>query len=251
MTTSVSDVKPGELISSDLMNYVLGKLIEFDGRISTLEAGGTKGSVVTINSFDPPNQVAAGQVLSVFGTNFAFPPSNNAVTLDDVSVTAFRPDSTGSLLKFVVPTSLNIPTGGKNVKITVTNTQGTTNVLYRILPAVPVTGPDPVITNVADASNNPFIRIGFPVRITGQNFAADPTQDIITFQITTASGTVVYPKPGQTLVIDKTNSNATQIVVTVPDIAEIQQSNVPTPVTLQVGVGAHVPAATNISIIRP
>jgi hypothetical protein len=250
MAISVSNVRPGELISSDLINFVLGKLTEFDGRISTLEAGGTIGKVA-ITGFDPLNQVAAGQVLSVFGNNFAFPPANNAVTMDDIPVTAFRPDSTDSMLKFVVPTSLNTGTAGKNVTIAITNNQGRGNALYRILPAVPVTGPDPVITNVADAGNNPFIRIGFPVRITGQNFAADPTQDIITFQITTASGPVAYPKPGQALQIDATQSNTTQIVVTVPNIVEITQPSVPTPVTLQVGVGAHLAAVTVITIIRP
>jgi hypothetical protein len=250
MTTSVSDVKPGDLISSDLMNYVLGKLIEFDGRISTLEAGGTQAGRVVITSFDPPAQQAAGQILSVFGSNFAFPPSSNAVSVDDASVTDFRPDSTGSLLKFVVPTSLNVPAAGKNAKITITNSQGTSNALYRILPAVVVTGPPPVITSVAPADGSLFIKIGQPARITGQNFGANPTQDIITFQIETASGPVVYPKPGQTLQVNIAQSNTTQIVVTVPDIAEITQPGVTTLVTLQVGVGAHVPAATNISVIR-
>jgi hypothetical protein len=251
MAIPYTEVRPGEIISSDLINYILDELEDLDERVAALETGGTPAEQVQITGFDPSNQVEAGQILSVLGKNFAFPPSSNAVTIDDTSVTSFRPDSTGSELKFVVPTSLVVPTGGKNFRITVSNSKGSDEKLYRILPAVAATGDPPVITNVAAADGGPFIFVEQDIRITGQNFADDPTENIITFTVTTGPGEeVVYPKSGETLNIDTGQSSTTEIVVTVPDIEEILSGTGNNPVTLEVGVGAHVPDAEVIQVRR-
>jgi len=251
MASLPSNVRPGDIISSDFINLILSELATIEQRLTALEAGGTlPGTNVTIASFDPPNQQSAGQILTITGTNFAFPPTDNRVTLDDAVVTAFRPDSTSTILKFIVPTSLNLPAEGRNVKLTIINSVGSTSALYRILPAVQVVGNPPSITNVVAADGGAFLRIGQPIIITGQNFAATPTDNIITFQVMTANGPVVYPKTGQSLQINTGQSSATQIVVTIPDIAEITAAGGTTPVTLQVGVGAQVPAARNILVIR-
>ena len=251
MAISYTEVRPGEIISSDLINYILDELQDLEERVAALETGGTPAEQVQITGFNPSNQVEAGQVLSILGTNFAFPPSGNTVTIDSTSVTSFRPDSTSSELKFVVPTSLVVPTGGKNFKITVTNSKGSDEKLYRILPAVAVTGDPPVITNVAAADGGLFIRVNEDIRITGQNFASNPLENIITFTISTGPGEeAVYPKSGDTLNIDTGQSSATEIVVTVPDIEEILTGTGNNPVTLEVGVGAHVPDAKVIQVRR-
>ncbi|MGH2460508.1 MAG: IPT/TIG domain-containing protein [Chloroflexota bacterium] len=251
MASLPTNVRPGDVISSDFINLLLSELVTIEQRLTALEAGGTTpGTNVTIASFDPPNQQNAGQILTITGTNFAFPPTDNQVTLDDAPVTAFRPDSTSTILKFIVPTTLNLPTAGRNVKVTIINAVGSTSALYRILPAVPVVGIPPIITNVAASDGGAFLRVGQPIIITGQNFAATPTDNILTFQVMTANGPVIYPKVGQTLQINTGQSSTTQIVVTIPDIAEITAGGGTTPVTLQVGVGAQVPAARNILVIR-
>jgi IPT/TIG domain len=250
MATIFASVKPGDVISSELMNFILSKLGEVDQRVLTLETGGSQTGNVVITGFDPPTQVLAGQVLTIQGNNFAFPPENNVVTIDGAPITAFRPDSTGSLLKFVVPTSLNIPAGGKNVTIMVKNNLGEHLALYRVLPSVQAPGNPPSIGSVAPASG-PFIFVNQAIIITGQNFAANPLDNIIRFRVTlSAGGQNVYPQTGQALVINEENSDTTQIEVTVPNIVEVPAGQ-SRPVTLEVGVGAHVPAAFNINVRRP
>jgi hypothetical protein len=251
MAIVFTEVRPGDVISSDLMKYVLGKLDEIDGRVSDLETGGLPSDAVAITGFDPPNQVDTGQILTIFGRNFAFPPTDNVVTVDNTRITSFRPGSTGSILSFVVPISISVPSGGKNVRVRVANSQGEDEKLYRLLPGAEAPGDPPVITSVVHAEGEPFIFVNEPIRITGENFAEDPLENIITFQIMTGSGPVIYPKEGETLDIDVGQPDPTEIiVVTVPDIEEVVAGAGSTPVTLQVGVGAHVPAAMNILVRR-
>ena len=50
MSATYTSVRPGDPITSDLMNFVLAKLQEFDTRISKLEAG-TSVSQVQITGF--------------------------------------------------------------------------------------------------------------------------------------------------------------------------------------------------------
>ena len=244
-----TNVRPGEIISSDLFNQILNQLALQDQRITALEQGTSAVGQVVITGTDPPNQVAAGQILTLIGQNFAFPPADNAVTVDGVSVTSFQPDSTGSMLKFIVPTSLTIPSGGRNAVIQVRNSKGTAQIVYRLLPAIPVVGSPPTITDVTTLTGTKPLRVNQPCRITGTNFAANPTDNIITFQIVTDTATVIYPKPGTSLQLDTTQTNTTQIVVTVPNITEIAapSSHV---VTVRVGVGAQVPAAFNVSVLN-
>lgn len=251
MAITYTEVRPGEIISSDLINYILDELENLEERVATLETGGLPSDQVQITGFDPPNQVEAGQLLSILGTNFVFPPSGNTVTIDSTPITSFRPDSTSIELKFIVPASLVVPEGGKNFRITVSNSKGSDDKLYRILPAVPATGDPPVITSVAAADGGPFIFVNQDIRIIGQNFAANPLENIITFTVSAGPGVdVVYPKPGETLTIDTGQSNTTEIVVTVPDIEEIVAGTGNTPVTLEVGVGAHVPDVEVIQVRR-
>ncbi|MGA7730492.1 MAG: IPT/TIG domain-containing protein [Chloroflexia bacterium] len=250
MANSFTSVQPGDIISSDLMNYLLTKLGEIDQRVTTLEQGGGSVGQVTITSFEPPNQIASGQELTVHGTNFDFPPTNNTVTIDGTQLTSFRPGSTSTVLKFIVPTTLVIPSGGKNVTISVENSLGEFHALYRVLPAVQAPGDPPVIETVLPAAGD-FIFANQPIIITGQNFAANPEENIIRFRLIVGGGPeVVYPKPLQTIAINAANSNTTQIEATVPNITEVpagQSRNV----TLEVGVGAHVPAVRVISVRQP
>jgi len=251
MSTLPSNVQPGDIISSELVNSVLGLLSLHEQRLTALEAGGsTGGGQVVITSADPATQVAAGQVLSIVGANFAFPPSDNAVTVDGVAITSFRSDSTGSVLKFIVPTSLTIPPSGKNVVIKVANSKGAASFLYRVLPPIPAVGNPPAINSVTTLAGSQLLQIGQKIRITGTNFAPSPNENIITFSVNTALGKAVYPKAGTTLLIDTANSSTTQIIVTVPDITEITPAMDTTPVTIDVGVGAQVPAQFNALVFR-
>jgi hypothetical protein len=250
MAISPPSVRPGDIISSELINFVLTQLQLLDGRVGKLETGGASGSQVVITGFDPPSQIAAGQILSVQGNNFAFPPDQNQVTVDGTPILTFRPDSTSSLLRFIVPTTLTIPLDGRNVIIRVQNSQGEAAALYRLLPVITAPGNPPAISTATPVSG-PFIFVNQALLITGQNFAANPLNNLIRFRITVSTGVQqVYPQGGAVLNINVANSNTRQIEVTVPDIVEVP-SGQSRPVTLEVGVGAQVPAALTINIRRP
>lgn len=250
MPIEITSVRPGDVISSDLMNFILAKLSEIDLRVVTLETGGSSTGQVTITSFVPALQQPAGQELWVNGT-FAFPPENNTVTIDGTPITSFRPGTTSSQLRFIIPTTLSIPVGGRNVVVRVINEAGETSALYRVLPAVAAPGDPPAIESVVAADGGPFIFVNQAILISGQNFASDPAENLIRFRLVLA-GTpeVVYPAAGETIDINVANSNESQIEATVPDISEIpagQSRNV----TVEVGVGAHVPAVRVVPIRRP
>ena len=251
--TSFTSVRPGDVISSDLMNFLLVKLAEMEVRINDLEQGGSTSGDMTITGFDPPNQVSAGQELGILGTNLPWPPdaAGNIVTIDGAPITVFRQSSTPTALRFIVPANLSIPAGGKSVTIFVHDSQGRERtVLYRVLPPVVVIGNPPTITNVAPVSGD-FRFVQQFVLITGTNFAANPQDNIIRFRVTSQTGAeIVYPFPGATIEINAANTNTTQIECRVPDIAEIPAGQ-SRQVTVEVGVGAHVPAQMTVSIRRP
>jgi hypothetical protein len=246
MANDLPQVRPGDVISSDLINLIITKLQALE---QTIGSGGTN---VAISGFDPPNQQAAGQILTVKGLNFLFPPTNNRVTVGDIVINDFRPDSNTTQLKFVLPQSIPVAPGGQNVPIRVENSQGSDQKLYRLMPAIPVAGPPPQITSITlqTAAGSTTLQIGKIAFIAGQNFAATATDNIISFTVQTGSGSAVYPKQGSSLVFDPA-TNTSQILVTVPDITEIVSGAGPSFVTLQVGVGAQVPAVKVVPIIRP
>jgi hypothetical protein len=249
MSDQFSSVRPGDVISSDLMNFLLAKLSEIDQRVATLETGGFSVPQVTITSFDPPIQISAGQELTVNGTNFEFPAQNNNVSIDATRITEFRPGSTSIRLKFIVPKTLSIPSGGKNVTVRVQNAAGEYSSLYKILPAVSAPGEPPAIDSVLPVVGS-LIFVNAAAIISGQHFADNPQENVIRFRLTVADGTeVIYPREGETIQIDAANSGSNQIELTIPDIDEIpagQSRNV----NLEVGVGAHVPDVVTINIRR-
>jgi hypothetical protein len=247
MPTTFTNVRPGDVITSDLMNFVLTKIAEFEQRIGLLEAGGAAGTV-RITNFDPPNQQNAGQLLTVHGDNFTIPAAGNVVTLDDTTISSFQPDSTGSILRFIIPQTLPVPAGGKNVTVTVSNSNGKFSALYFILPAVPVTGPDPQITGVIPLAGQQIL-VSSQIRINGSNFAQTPSDNVITFQILVGNVAVIYPKQGQTAV--DPSSDASHLICTLPDITEITPGPLGAgTVTVRVKVGAHPPAAFNFTAFR-
>lgn len=245
-------VRAGEIIHADLFNFVLSKLEELEGRVGDLESGTDETSQVQITGFNPANQVEAGQLLEIFGVNFAFPPEGNDVTIDKVPVPDedFMSGSTSMKLRLIVPESIEAPEEGRNVTIRIENEFGSTEVRYRILPAIPVVGDPPEITDIYNfADENPTLQIGEEAAIEGENFAVEPTDNRVTFRYRDDDGTEsVYGPDG--LNINEDESTESLIVVEVPDIAEITGTFEPEPVTVEVSVGAHPPTADTADIMR-
>jgi hypothetical protein len=250
----IEHVRPGDVITSEFINQLLDRIEAMDQRLIRLETEPSASDQIRIENFEPPLQVEAGQVLTLLGKNFAYPPKGNIIKIDSFIVPQdnIRSDSTSAQLKFIVPRDLKVPEAGRNYNIRVeTNSRGATQRGYRLLPALDVIGDPPEITSIVrNSDDSSVLRIGEVARITGSNFAANPKENRITFIIYTPTTRQTYPLPGQPLVIDEANSNTNQILVTVPNIVEIDRSG-NFPVTVEVLVGAHPPAVEVVSIRRP
>src|SRR4030095_619898 len=246
MANLFESVRPGDVITSDLMNLILAKLQDIDDRVTTLETVGPGADQSLIESFDPPAQQEVGKVLTIFG-KFDFPLATNIVTVDGVPVSGFRPGSNNLQLIILVP-AITIPAiGVKSVKIRVTNIEGQDERGYLVFKAGQSTVPNPdiqTIVNLEDTIGDlSTLQALKKAKITGTNFAANPLDNIIKFKVSIGSNTITYPRQGDPPLIIDTNpaqTNTTQIVVTVPDIQGIGINN-PVPIVVEVGVGTAVP----------
>jgi hypothetical protein len=248
-----TDIRPGQVISSDLFRQFLLKLEELDTRVGALESGGsdTTGSVRML-AFNPAVQQRVGQLLEIAGVNFALPASANSLTIAGQPVSSFEAGSNSQLLRFIIPAAVSVPETGDNVEVRISNANGSHLLLYRVLPAIEIPGDPPAFVSADVVNDNgsaqPIVTGAF-CRISGAGFAAEPTQNVVTFAVTTANGQVTYPPQGQQLEFDETLSDEGLIRVRVPVITEIpvgQQASV----LLSVQVGAHPPASASVNVIR-
>ena len=220
MSNGDTHVRPGEVISSSLINQILD-------RLAALEAGqapgpGTGGPIV-IDHFEPLNEVEVGRLLAIVGSGFPFPPTGTSVTIGGFAVpeNAFLGTSTSGRLEFVVPSLGTVPPGGHDLFVRVRNGPAAAQRLYRFLPAVDTT-PPPSITGVHPPGqpHQTPVQIGTPCVLTGTNFAANPIDNQITLRPLPSGQT--YPRPSDPpLQIDLAQSGPTQIVFTLPDMVEV------------------------------
>jgi hypothetical protein len=249
-TNPLSRVNPGDIIPSGAWNYFVDKIAELEQRISVLEATAPGGAVSIVN-FEPFFQQAIGQVLVIDGAGFMFPPEQNVVRVDDVQITAFRPNCSTIRLEFLVPNVTNVTASGKNVAISVANSNGAVSRLYKIMPAIAVVGPPPTISAVVNSvTNAAILQPGQGVTVTGTNFSTTPAENIIRLTANLPGGvTVVVPRPGETA-IPVTSATATQVQFSYPTMNELTQGVITT-VNLQITVGANPPASANVAVRRP
>jgi len=95
-----SEVRPGDLITADLINQILAELADLQTRVSVLE-GSTGGPLLTSRS--PIGDLRVGELLTLFGSGFDPTPGNNTVFLDSVAVNAFLGGSDPTRLLLQVP----------------------------------------------------------------------------------------------------------------------------------------------------
>jgi len=249
--TVLQHVSPGDIISSNLVNYLIDSIIDLDQRLSALQAVTPSGPIV-ITSFEPSIEQAVGQVLVINGSGFLFPPEQNVVRIDSTQVTSFRAGSTSARLEFIVPPVVPaIPPGGRNVVVSVQNsTGGPVQRLYRLTPAIPASGSPPTITGIARADGvaGPLTP-GQDAFVNGTNFSTTAGQNAVSLRFVVLVGTVpttiTMPPPPITVV----NATATQLRITLPAMPQLALND-PTTLNVQVTVGAHPPATSNTIVMR-
>ena len=254
MAAILDTVRPGDVISSDLLNRIINAINEHDAILAG-GGGGTGGSTTLITGFSPALEQNVGKNLTVFG-NFDFPLATNNLTIDGVPISpgAFLVGSNNVQIVFKVPSAIVVPPATKKtVTVRITNSQGTGQRDYQLLPEVAGL-PDPVILTVRDTGNNSAtVRSGMEARITGQNFVAPANTNVVvftlnpgpaqkTFNLVVKGGSVINPSPqNSTLLVNMP-------VLTDPDGVALGDS---APGTLSVTVtGANSPATVSLSIDR-
>ncbi len=132
MTMLNDYVRPGDVISADLLNRMIGLLNEHDALIS---AGGpaTGGNAVTISGFVPNPPFQAGQAIEILGSNFGFSTGSTVLKFDGTQVNAFKLGSSDTSLLVDVPFLAGLGTG-KDVTLSLANGSTTTARIVRVNP---------------------------------------------------------------------------------------------------------------------
>src|SRR5215831_4917180 len=116
MALNLKRVKPGDLITADVMNTIMDALDSLDSRI-----GGTTGTAVRIDHLEPSDTIQVGKDLKIFGSNFQYSIGGQRVFFDSFGVMAYKVGSSDSLLIVTVPDLGPLPSQGKLLTVTASN----------------------------------------------------------------------------------------------------------------------------------
>lgn len=237
-------VRPGEVISSSLINEILD-------RLNALEENRPDVGDIRIDGFDPPSEQEVGRVLAIFGSNL----HGHDITIDNVRVPRENlliiDDPSRDRLRFVVPELGSLPAGGRIVTIQVTDGTHSDRRNYRLLPSsagIPI----PLIESIQSEDDSNTVQIGELAIITGSNFSENPALNTIKFTPRISNQDVEpYPRDdGDPLEVRETSK--TKIAVVVPNMSEIVVSEFTTNVLVTIEVEGAVRSANGeFATFRP
>lgn len=257
MATEIEKVRPGDVITSELMNVIITKLNDLDEKVSSLPSGGggTPGGPPNIPlTFLPTATVgqAVGAEVTVTG-QFDFPPGLNTVTLDGQPITNFRDGSNLTTLKFLIPETINVTTP-RSTTFRVVNSKGIGEGSYLLKPKEQSSEPTPEITSVINHASPAFgtlLQTGVTARITGTNFATTPANNAITMNVVNPSTNANINVTVPTSNIVSVSPDRTELVFTVPDIPQMGVVGTQSNGTLELKVtGNNVGDSEGITVIR-
>ncbi len=180
MASNFETVRPGDVITADLINRIIQKIQELEQKVGT-GGGGTTTQVIT--GVTPPTEQEIGAVLTISG-NFDTPLNGNTVTIDSivVPVASFLGGSGANSISFLVPSNIVIPTGTTKKPVTIrvqTTTKGVGERQgYLIRPATVTGVPTPQPTVIVDLETpfgNNQVEIEHSARIDGTHLGDNPT----------------------------------------------------------------------------
>jgi len=249
-------VRPGEVISSSLINQILDRLDALEQNVPGSEPEPGTGGAIVIDGFEPQDEQEVGRVLAILGSNLPFPPNGNTVTIGDVPVPEANlrmAPSNRERLELVVPELGSLPAEGRNLFVRVMDGSNSAQLLYRIRPSSGGT-PTPSITAVRPegGSAGDLIAMGAVAVIEGTNFSDVAANDTITFTpLGFMPAAEPYPRTGDPPLDVQSTSNA-EIRVVVPDMSEITVTLGSRRVRIEITVaGAPDPATFEFFTFRP
>src|ERR671923_2200472 len=117
-------VRPGDLITADLLNQILSQLADLQVRVAVLEGGSTPDGKPKITFPKPGDVYRIGDELRIVGVNFGSADQATVIIDSSVTVNHFKGGSGERLLAFEIPFVQNIPTDGREVSVAVKNGAG-------------------------------------------------------------------------------------------------------------------------------
>jgi hypothetical protein len=132
MGTLFQDVRPGDLITAELINRMMHEIERLDTAVAALSV--PEGP--HIDTLLPSGQLAMGAELQIVGSGFGT-PAHNSVTLDGVAALPIKNQSTGNLLVVDVPSIPDVPPQGRQVTVRVSNAVGFDTAPLAVTQAVP------------------------------------------------------------------------------------------------------------------
>ncbi len=139
--TGPLQVRSGDLITADLINWVLAQLSDLQGRVAFLEGSLGKSGDVVITGLDPADgNVKVGGTLKVMGRNFQYSQGLTRAYVDGFQA-GFQSGTTDQLLVLTVPTQLtNVPAAGRPGILTVSNGQSSAQAVLFVNPGMALNG---------------------------------------------------------------------------------------------------------------
>jgi hypothetical protein len=203
---------------------------------------GTWSGEVVVTEFEPPNEQAIGQLLTVNGRNFAFPPRENTVTIGGEPVEAFLTGSNDARLVFEVP---EIPDVGEGLDVVVRIESGERVVEadYHVLPREDVEGNPPEIASILREDGSSNLRVGEVAVIAGTDFGED---------VEAVSIALRHRGTGERVPVPAANLGSvepTEIRFTVPPLEMLPEFGNQI-FDLELAVGDHRPAIADVNIRR-
>lgn len=136
------EVRPGDLITADLMNQILAELADLAKKVAFLESSVGKEGDVVISGFDPEDgNVKVGDPLKVLGKNFQYTEGLARVYVDRYPIGGFFPESTDEVLSFKIPLEIiDVPAEGRPSVLTVQNNSSRAQAIIFLRPAMTLAG---------------------------------------------------------------------------------------------------------------
>ena len=250
---AIEKVRSGEIISADLMNFILEKLDTLEDAINSIG----EDDRIIIDEILPEDGVQVGGRITIKGNNFIDTnPKDNVVTINGKVVKEYDAPSSARVLTVFVPEDIDVvDENGEVFTVTVDNEKyESAEARYRIYPKS--SDPVPVIDSIsqADDVSNPTLITGDDALIKGSNFSEDPQLNILRIEWTDNAGLLVFytnediaDKNGDIMI---RSGDASEILFEVPLIDKIPEDETQlTTVTVRVG-NASV-SVESVNVFRP
>jgi hypothetical protein len=156
----IRDVRPGDLITADFVNQIIGEIRRIQSDLDALTGG--QPDIPVISALIPGGDVPEQSLLQIIGRNFATPAILNTVTLDGTPVTGFQSGSSDTVLRVTIPGG--IPGLPKTMTLAVTTATGSAFTNVRVTPVTTPVAGQPTISNIT--TGLPVITPGQPLTFT-------------------------------------------------------------------------------------